>query len=190
MNNEQVNIYMAGVGGQGIGLLSEALIRAYDYAGLEVRGADTHGLAQRGGMVSSTVRVGPDVFSPLIEPGKADIVLALERTEAFRACRDMLKDGGTLMYYDAYWQPLPVRLNETGDILAENITEYAASRNIRVERVFEENLPDVRMQNTALLSRALRRGLLPFVTVEEMRLAYSDLLADPVLARNLKLLLI
>jgi indolepyruvate ferredoxin oxidoreductase beta subunit len=188
--NRQINIYMAGVGGQGIGLLSEALIRAYDYAGLEVRGADTHGLSQRGGIVSSTLRAGPGVFSPLIEPGMADIVLALERTEAFRACRDMLKEGGTLIYYDAYWQPLPVRLKESGDIRTEDVSEYAASRNIRTERVFEENLPDPRMQNTALLSHALRHGLLPFVTVREMRQAYGDLLSEPLLGQNLDFLVI
>lgn len=187
MSDKTVNIYIVGVGGQGIGLLSEALIRTYDYAGAEVRGADTHGLAQRGGMVSSFLRLGPGVFSPLIEAGRADIVLALERTEAHRACRDMLKDGGTLVYYDAYWQPLPVRLKETGDVKAEAIEAYAEGRNMKVHRVFVEDLPDVRMQNMALLSYALHHQLLPLITLEHVKSALTDLLPDKILAPNLAL---
>lgn len=51
------NVYMSGVGGQGIGLLSEVLLRAADYAGYRVKAVDTHGLAQRGGIVVSQVRM-------------------------------------------------------------------------------------------------------------------------------------
>jgi indolepyruvate ferredoxin oxidoreductase beta subunit len=47
--SEKINMYLCGVGGQGIGLLSEAVLRAYDHADYPVRGVDTHGLAQRGG---------------------------------------------------------------------------------------------------------------------------------------------
>ncbi|MBW2538534.1 MAG: 2-oxoacid:acceptor oxidoreductase family protein, partial [Deltaproteobacteria bacterium] len=50
------NVYMTGVGGQGIGLLSEILLRAADHAGHTVKGVDTHGLAQRGGIVVSSLR--------------------------------------------------------------------------------------------------------------------------------------
>jgi hypothetical protein len=66
---EQINIHLCGVGGQGIGLLSEAVLRAYDHAGYPLRAVDTHGLAQRGGIVRSHIRVGEGVFSPLNEPG-------------------------------------------------------------------------------------------------------------------------
>ncbi len=59
-----MNIYMAGVGGQGIGLLSEVLLRGLDKTGVTVRGVDTHGLAQRGGVVVSQIRTGEGQFSP------------------------------------------------------------------------------------------------------------------------------
>jgi len=72
------NIFIIGVGGQGIGLLSEAIIRAAYYAGNQAKGVDTHGLAQRGGTVTSQIRLGSKAFSPLIPEGKADIALALE----------------------------------------------------------------------------------------------------------------
>lgn len=187
MNHKTINIHIVGVGGQGIGLLSETLIRAYDYAGHTVRGADTHGLAQRGGIVSSSLRVGPEVFSPLIENGQADVVLALERTEALRSMICMLKDGGTLVYYDAYWQPLPVRLGEADDVTAEKIQEYADAHGIYVKKVSDENLPDVRMQNMVLLSRALEERLLPDLEAEHVKSALADLLPEKILEANLSL---
>ena len=82
---KRFDIYMSGVGGQGIGLLSEVVIRAADHAGLPVCGVDTHGLAQRGGMVESFVRIGGEVTTPLVRRGAASLVMALERTEAMRA---------------------------------------------------------------------------------------------------------
>jgi indolepyruvate ferredoxin oxidoreductase beta subunit len=81
---------MSGVGGQGIGLLSEVLTRAFYKLGKKVKAVDTHGLAQRGGSVVSQLRIGDQVFSPLISPGKADIILSLERLEALRAMAEML----------------------------------------------------------------------------------------------------
>ena len=56
-----MNIYLIGVGGQGIGLLSEVLIRAADHAGFGVTGVDTHGLAQRGGIVVSQIKIGDTI---------------------------------------------------------------------------------------------------------------------------------
>lgn len=188
MKHKTISIHIVGVGGQGIGMLSETLIRAYDHAGFTVRGADTHGLAQRGGIVSSSLRIGPEVFSPLIEKGKADIVLALERTEALRSMVDLLREGGTLVYYDAYWQPLPVRLGEAEDVTTEKIREHAEARGILVLKVFDENLPDVRMQNMVLLSRALEMELLPGLKPDHVKSALTDLLPDTVLKANLSLL--
>ena len=85
---DNFNIYLTGVGGQGIGLLSEILIRAADHAGHRVKGVDTHGLAQRGGIVVSRIRIGDRVHTPLIPAGEADLVIALERHEALRGLND------------------------------------------------------------------------------------------------------
>ena len=183
----RLSIHLCGVGGQGIGLLSETVMRAYDHAGFPVRAVDTHGLAQRGGVVRSHIRVGEGVYSPLIEPLHADIVLALERTEALRGTRDYLRDGGLLVYYDTYWQALPVRLGEAEDVTAEYIDSYAKTREIRTERVVCEELPDVRMQNMALLSAAVRKRLLPGLETGHVREALSDLLPEKLYSLNVKL---
>src|SRR6056297_2297172 len=119
------NIYMIGVGGQGIGLLSEVLIRAFDYANLNVRGVDTHGLAQRGGTVQSHLRVGEGIYSPLIKKDTADLVIALERTEALRGIQNYLKPAGTLIYYNTSWQTLDVRLENTNEVKKVDINKAA-----------------------------------------------------------------
>ncbi|WP_206076285.1 2-oxoacid:acceptor oxidoreductase family protein [Marinitoga lauensis] len=119
------NIYLIGVGGQGIGLLSEVIIRSADKAGLNVRGVDTHGLAQRGGTVSSNIRIGDNINSPLIMKGQADLVVALERHETLRGMNDYSKNNSTLIYYDAVWQPLDVRLRKAKEVENEIIEKEA-----------------------------------------------------------------
>ena len=182
-----MNIYMTGVGGQGIGLLSEVLLRALDYTGQTVRGVDTHGLAQRGGIVVSQIRTGEGEFPPLITPGKADIVLSLERHEALRATNSMLSDGGTLAYYDAVWQPYSVRCGSVPELSNETINGICKKRSIKVLRVFETDLPDPRMQNTVLLREILKNNLIPGLTKQNLLKAYDDLLSGSAPRKNLSL---
>lgn len=183
-----MNIHMTGVGGQGIGLLSEALLRALSKAGMEVRGVDTHGLAQRGGVVISQIRTGRGEFSPLVTPGEADLVLALERHEALRAVGAYLRDGGTLAYYDAVWQPFEVRNGAVPGVTAEALHGECARRGIRVLRVFRDDLRDARMQNTALLAEVLQNGLIPGLGTEHVAEAMRDLLQGTALDSNLEIL--
>lgn len=91
---ERLRIYMTGVGGQGTLLASRVLGEAALAAGYDPLVSETHGMAQRGGVVVSTVVLG-DLKSPVISPGEADIVLAFEALEAFRALN--LCHAGTLV---------------------------------------------------------------------------------------------
>jgi len=183
-----MNIYMTGVGGQGIGLLSEVLLRALDRSGAKVKGVDTHGLAQRGGVVVSQIRTGEGEFSPLIAPGEADAVLALERHEALRGMNGFLRDGGSLAYYDAVWQPFDVRSGSIPEITSELIEQTCRKRGISVYRVYREDLPDPRMQNTALLRTVLEKKLIPELTMQSLEGALEDLLSGEALAENLRVL--
>ncbi len=179
------NVYMSGVGGQGIGLLSEALLRAADHAGLAVKSVDTHGLAQRGGIVVSQLRIGSQVHSPLISAHQADLVVALERHEALRAARKALKPGGILIYYDALWQPLPVRLGQAAEVEAAAVDEACARLGARLIRVHRPDLSDARMQNIVILAHIQRLGLIPGLDAAHYQQALEDLLTGKVLAANL-----
>lgn len=182
------NIYLIGVGGQGIGLISEVVLRAADHAGLAVKGVDTHGLAQRGGIVVSQVRIGKDARSPLIPRGQADLVIALERHEALRGMNSILKDNGILVYYNTVQQTLETRLNEAEEVSEALISENCSARGIKEVKVTAEALPDPRMQNMALLSAISRDQLIPEITTEHYKEAISDLLQGEVLEKNLEVL--
>jgi indolepyruvate ferredoxin oxidoreductase beta subunit len=181
------NIYMTGVGGQGIGLLSEVLLRAADHAGLAVKSVDTHGLAQRGGIVVSRLRIGPAAHSPLIPAHEADLVVALERHEALRAAQKALKPGGTLIYYDTEWQPLPVRLGQAPAVNSEMVATQCAVLHARLIRIQQPTLGDVRMQNIVVLAHIQRLGLIQHLEAAHYQQAMEDLLRGSVLEANLTL---
>jgi indolepyruvate ferredoxin oxidoreductase, beta subunit len=184
---DKFDVYMIGVGGQGIGLLSEALARAVWGSGQEVRGVDTHGLAQRGGTVVSQLRVGIDAHTPLIRAHSAELVIAMERNEALRGVLSHAKPGGTLLWYDAVWQPLSVRIRSEAPLKRESIAEACESLGVTERRVFVEDLKDARMQNTAILAAIADGGLIPGITRGNLREALSDLLGGAILANNLSL---
>lgn len=179
------NVYMIGVGGQGIGLLSEVLIRACDHAGLNVCGVDTHGLAQRGGTVESHLRIGT-VFSPLVQPGNADCVIALERQEAMRGLSSYARENGTVVYYDAQWQPLSVRMGKAQAQTEEELMQRARERTISLHRVFDEELEDTRMQNVVIVGYLSKHALIPNVQREHYEAALHDLMDGHSLMKNME----
>ena len=93
---ETTNVLIVGVGGQGIILASEILSDVAMQAGMDVKKSEVHGMSQRGGVVTSHVRFGPEVFSPLIPQGAAHVVLAYEAAEGLRWCHE-LREGGTII---------------------------------------------------------------------------------------------
>jgi len=83
-NETTENILIVGVGGQGVILASEILSDVAMKSGYDVKKSEVHGMAQRGGIVSSHVRYGPQIHSPLIPQGEVDVLLAFELAEAVR----------------------------------------------------------------------------------------------------------
>ncbi len=178
------NIHITGVGGQGIGLLSQALLRGIDHAGINAIAVDTHGLAQRGGVVVSRIRCGERIHSPLIMKKSADLVLGMEVHEAMRGFDIALKKGGTLVYLDVSWQPLPVRLGLGGEITAKDIKSACKKFGITAIKVDTQSMEDTRMQNMALLGTVAKHRLIPGVTKENYNDALEDLMAGEMLRKN------
>jgi indolepyruvate ferredoxin oxidoreductase, beta subunit len=96
MPSSVINVVVAGLGGQGVlkasGILADAVFRA----GLDVKKSEIHGMSQRGGSVSSDVRFGPRVYSPMVPTGQADYLLVLAPSQV-EVARPMLKAGGVLI---------------------------------------------------------------------------------------------
>ena len=94
-----VNVIIAGLGGQGVIKASDILSEAAFRSGCEVKKSEIHGMSQRGGSVTSDVRFGPQVLSPMVPPGEADflVVLAPDQVEVNRG---QLRAGGVLITPD------------------------------------------------------------------------------------------
>jgi len=102
-------ILLVGVGGQGTILAGQLLAMVAADAGLDVKVSEIHGMSQRGGSVSTVVRVGEKVESMVCDPGCADIVVAFEAVEALRA-QQFLRDGGTMFVNDEQIVPVSVHV--------------------------------------------------------------------------------
>jgi indolepyruvate ferredoxin oxidoreductase beta subunit len=100
-DNEKVtNIILAGLGGQGVLKASNILSAAAFKAGYDVKKSEIHGMSQRGGSVTSDVRFGKKVHSPMVPPGQADLLLVLAPDQV-EVNRHSLRSGGMLIATDA-----------------------------------------------------------------------------------------
>lgn len=107
MSGDVKSILLSGVGGQGTILVSSILTKGLVRAGYDVKMSEVHGMAQRGGSVSTQVRYGTKVYSPIIGKGGADYLVAFEKMEAVRYA-NYLKAEGLAIINDYETPPLPV----------------------------------------------------------------------------------
>ena len=102
-----VNVSLVGVGGQGIILTADILAKTAAIAGYDVKKSEIHGMAQRGGSVTSQVRFGKSVASPIIQEGTADILVSFDKVEALRNV-GILAESGKAIVNDLYLVPVTV----------------------------------------------------------------------------------
>ena len=181
------NIYLCGVGGQGIGVLAAALAQAASRAGLEVIACDTHGLAQRGGVVSSHIRIGADALTPLVPEGGADLVIALERLEALRGAAQYLKKGGKVLYYNTAYQPVGVRRGEGAYPSEEEVRLAAQGFGGEALSVNYPDMADPRMQNSALLGLVASLGAVPGLAAGVIEEVLKEIVPPAALDENLRI---
>jgi indolepyruvate ferredoxin oxidoreductase beta subunit len=130
--SEQGNILFCGVGGQGILLASEVTAFSLLAAGMDVRKSEVHGMAQRGGSVTAHLRYGGKVYSPLISPGEADIVVAFEMMEAARYLPYMHSQSKVIVNTHKIYPPAVA----TGKMTyPENVLEELTGLDIHVKEL-------------------------------------------------------
>lgn len=115
------SILLVGVGGQGTILASKLLTQGLLESGYDVKMSEIHGMSQRGGSVSSQVRYGEEVYSPVIERGGADILVSFEKMEALRWLKYLRPDGKVVVNNYAI-NPIPVTMGKCAypaDIMEE-----------------------------------------------------------------------
>jgi len=146
------NVLIVGVGGQGVLLASELLSAVAMEAGYDAKKSEVHGMAQRGGVVSSHVRIGEKIYSPLIKEGEADVILAFEQAEALRWIH-FLKEDGTIIIND--YRLVPPIASMKGFHYPEDPIGAVKKRikNVKVVDAVSmaEKLGNSRLVNTVLL---------------------------------------
>jgi indolepyruvate ferredoxin oxidoreductase, beta subunit len=104
-------VLLCGVGGQGTILAADILAKTAAASGMDVKISEIHGMSQRGGSVTTTVRFGDSVASPVTDLGYTDRIVAFERTEALRNLPYLSKDG-LMLVNDEEIIPLPVLIGQ------------------------------------------------------------------------------
>jgi len=164
----EIDLIIAGVGGQGSVLASHLVAMAAIRDGLHARVGETFGAAMRGGAVASHVRLGKEVHSPLISKDGADIVLALEPLEGLRNSVKYLRKGGLLITNTRAWSPTDVNIGlaEYPDIKKiEKAVEKLGCRTIIVDGTsLAQKAGNVRTMNVVMLGALAGTGKLPVPT--------------------------
>ena len=183
------NIILCGVGGQGTVLASRLLSDAAMAKGIPVLSAETIGMAQRGGSVFSHLRIGPDLCSPMIARGEADLILGFEPGEAVRQL-PFLKPDGQVVVSSRAVMPVTAALSESG-YRAEEMLDFLSAHVARLTVVdAEKALAEVgspKVLNLILLGAALRAGALGLEEAD-LKAAVRRLIPERFLELNLRAL--
>jgi indolepyruvate ferredoxin oxidoreductase, beta subunit len=152
VNNMVKNLLLVGVGGQGTILVSKILSQGLIAEGYDVKMSEIHGMAQRGGSVTTQIRFGEKVYSPSIGEGEADVMIAFEKIEAARYL-NQLKKGGKLIVNDVEMYPLPVLAGKEKypDGVIEALEKEVENIKVINARKVAEDLGEVKAQNIVML---------------------------------------
>ena len=151
MSKEVKNILLVGVGGQGTILASKILSEALVGLGFDVKMSEIHGMSQRGGNVSTQIRYGEKVYSPVVGKGEADVIVAFEKMEALRWV-EYLREGGRMVVNDFEIPSAPILMGkaEYPGGIAETLSEKIDVLMIKAADVAAE-LGNSRVMNIVLL---------------------------------------
>jgi indolepyruvate ferredoxin oxidoreductase beta subunit len=161
---DEFNISIVGVGGQGVILMSELLGNAAIRDGLNVRGSEILGMAVRGGSVSSMIRIGKDVYGPLIPVGKCDVLVGMEPAEALRNISSLSSKGMIILNTESMI-PFTVSLGESQYPSLDKIMEKLSQQ---VSRVVTLNASQIAREasnqqaaNIVMLGALFGTGMIP-----------------------------
>ncbi|KON32575.1 MAG: hypothetical protein AC479_07270 [miscellaneous Crenarchaeota group-6 archaeon AD8-1] len=189
-----LNVFIGGVGGQGLVLLTRVIGDACARTGIKIITGEMYGLSQRSGAVSVHMRIGDDVFSPLIPVGEADIMIALEAIESLRYIEYLKKDGIVLINKRIMHPPI-----ETSKIVdSKNKIEYFAldqvlsrlnewTSNIAIVDALKlaKESGNVRTENTVFLGCLSALKIFP-IEDTQLKQSITDAVPKKTVEMNLK----
>lgn len=185
----KLDVVFAGIGGQGVVVLSDIFCEAALLDGLDVAKAEVHGMAQRGGSIVAYARIGDKIESPLIEKGKADVILGFEILETARAL-PMLKDKGTVVMNMKYIPPnFAFQESASKFTKPDNLIDMIRKKAFKVHEIdaigIATDLGNPIVVNTVLLGALSAIPENP-IKKEALEKAMSERLKEKYLGINLK----
>jgi indolepyruvate ferredoxin oxidoreductase beta subunit len=169
MDNEVKSILLAGVGGQGILRASDIMCMAIMDAGFDVKKSEVHGMAQRGGCVTSHVRYGSKVYSPLAKPESIDILISFEKMETLRYLNYLRKDASLIVNSEKIYPPAV----NMGDLpYPKDIIKYLHDRYKTIKQIDAAELAqkagNVKAANIVLLGAVSNLMVINSITWENV----------------------
>ena len=181
MSSFEKNIVLCGVGGQGTVLASKVIAAAAMKKGYNVMSAETIGMAQRGGSVFSHLRIGEDIYSPMIGEHSADLIFGFEPGETVRML-PFLKEGGSVIVADRVVMPVTASLSES-NYNSEQMIDFLRSKvsNLSVVKTDEalKELGSGKVLNVLMIGAAVSSGALG-MTAEEIFEVLKERLPEKV----------
>ena len=183
MMRETKKILFVGVGGQGTILVSRLLTSGLMKAGYDVKMSEVHGMAQRGGSVSTQVIYGDKVYSPILGRGQADILVAFEKMEAIR-WSEFLKPGGIVIVNNYEIPSLPIAIGsiEYPQGILEELEKNFKTIVIDAGKIATE-LGNIRTQNVVLFGSLVKAFNLTEIDWMEI---LKEILPERMLDINIK----
>ena len=166
--SEVKNILLVGVGGQGTILASKILSNGLVSAGYDVKMSEVHGMAQRGGSVSTQVRYGKKVYSPIIGKGQADILVSFETMEALRWLEYLAPTGKVVVNdYQIPSAPILMGKREYPQGVLELLKEKADTTVICAAQI-AERLGNAKAMNVVLFGALVKAMKIDYIDWEEV----------------------
>lgn len=179
------SVILCGVGGQGTVLASKLISYAAMAKGEEVKSAETIGMAQRGGSVTSHIRMGEGAFSPLIPKGKADVMIAFEPAEAVRNL-SYLRKGGVVVVSKKAVKPVTSSLSGAayeGQEMLDYLQKTVDNLVIVDGEQATKDLGSAKVLNVVLLGAAIACNKID-ISMEEIRDAVAKKVPEKFLELN------
>lgn len=151
------NILLAGVGGQGTILMSKILSEGLLEAGYDVKMCEIHGMAQRGGSVTTQIKFGDAVYSTAIGTAEADVLVAFEKAEAVRWLRDLKPDGAAIVNdYEIYSLPVLTGAAQYPQGIDDYLKDHIKRLSLLNANKIAADLGNSKAQNMVLLGVCVR----------------------------------
>jgi len=153
------SILISGTGGQGLITLTQIIAEAAVIEGYDVKTSELHGLSQRGGSVQTHIRFGDKVYSPLISPGRADLILGLEIAEALRNIN--FANSKTIVLTNEYQLAYPGSPNTDEVVKKIKLLFKGKKHFVPASEICEKELGKEVVSGIYLLSYAVHKKLIP-----------------------------